>query len=82
MESGDYVLVNSNDKCRGGPYTRYDPSCPEKEENKSTLDLVLVSLNLSSFVKELIIDSDRVYTPMRVMKTKTVKSDHYPILLK
>ena len=51
--SGDFSLVNSSSKVIGGPFTRFDPSDPD---NKSCLDLVIVSVNMNKYVKELYID--------------------------
>ena len=47
IETGRYVLVNASDKVKGGPFTRYDPGDPN---NKSVLDLVIVSSELENYV--------------------------------
>ena len=60
--SGKYILANNLSKCRGGPFTRFDPANPD---NKTVLDLVSGS--------EIIIDSESKY-PMqytKVVKKKT-----------
>ena len=28
LETDEYILVNNTDKCKGGPFTRFDPSDP------------------------------------------------------
>ena len=40
VESGKYVLLNNSQKVVGGPWTRVNPA---DKENKSILDLVIIS---------------------------------------
>ena len=49
----DYILANNLDSCTGGPWTWIDPA---NKDNLSCLDLVIVSVKLAPYIKELIID--------------------------
>ena len=62
LETGKYVLINSTEKTRNGPWTREDPS---NNDNKSVLDLVIVSSGLEKFVDEMVIDNTREFTPFK-----------------
>ena len=82
LSSDKYVLVNSSDKVSGKPFTRYEPSDPNNEEKKSTLDLVIVSKGLYEYVESLKIDSNLEWTPCRpISKAKVRYSDHYALLI-
>jgi hypothetical protein len=65
----------------GGPFTRRDPATG----NQSCLDLFIVSRELRPFVKKLKINSERIFTPARVVKERGVPrrvySDHFSALL-
>ena len=79
IDTGEFALVNEmNNLVRGGPYTRTDPSDPA---NKSVLSFVVVSSALVPNIDYLLIDSDRRFTPKRVLRRggdfKTTYSDHY-----
>ena len=80
VDSGDYLIMNNSDKCVGGPWTWRDPANPN---NRSCLDLVIVSSQLSPFVEEILVDSDRKYGMSRVIREKgrLVQrfSDHFTI---
>ena len=81
VNSNDYVLVNSLDKkvC-GGPYTRGEHDAPE---NKSVLDLFIISKDFEKYVEVLKIDDKHNFTPFRITTdSKVVYSDHYGIVLK
>ena len=54
LASEEYILVNNSDKTKGGPLPRFDPA---NKENKSCLELVIISACLEPFIKELLIDS-------------------------
>ena len=64
VASEEFILVNNSEVARGGPFTRWDPS---DETKKSCIDLVLASANLMPFIRELVIDKERTFTPMRVI---------------
>ena len=64
VASEDYLILNNTKLAKGGPFTRIDPADQEK---KSCLDLVIISLNLLPFVKELLVDKEKKFTPMRVI---------------
>ena len=77
--NNNYILVNSTSKAKGGPFTRIDPSDPQK---KSTLDLCIVSIELFPFITSMVIDEARNFTPFRpVSKKKVTYSDHCAIRL-
>ena len=63
---------------KGGPWTWVDPS---NEENKSVLDLAIVSAELEQYVETLHIDSKRTMTAFKVKEGKLSYPDHYSILL-
>ena len=64
VASEEFILVNNSEVARGGPFTRIDPA---DETKKSCLDLVLASPNLMPFVRDLVVDKERIFTPMRVI---------------
>ena len=81
LESNPYVLLNNHENAIGGPYTRYDPSVPNKEDSKSCLDLVIVSAELSKYVKQVIIDKDlEMTTFIPLSRNRKIYSDHYAIM--
>ena len=80
LAGGNYFLVNSSEKCRGGPFTRVEPNNPNV---KSCLDLVIVSKGLVDFIVELVIDNERKFTPHRVVKGKKLTyTDHFSMHFK
>ena len=79
LSEGNYYLVNSSDKCRGGPFTRVEPN---NDEIKSCLDLVIVSKGLVGYIVELVIDKERRFTPHRVVTgKKLIYTDHLSLHL-
>ena len=84
IDTGEFALVNEmNNLVRGGPYTRADPADPSK---KSVLSYFIVSSALVPNIDFLLIDSDRRFTPKRVLRRgngfKTTYSDHYMMELR
>jgi len=87
LQGGEYVLLNglegkeSRVEVVGGPWTWVQPG--REEEVKSCLDLVIVSASLLPFVKRMVIDSSRKFTPRRLMRRKegvvSVFTDHYSV---
>ena len=77
-----YILVNSTNKVKGGPFTRYNPSNPNEDEFKSCLDLIIVSRDLFKHVDEVFIDKELKFTPGNPGQGKVVYPDHYAIILK
>ena len=66
-------------KIKGGPFTRKDKACPE---NKSILDLIIISKDLEKHVKLLIIDTDMSITAFRMIdENKVVYFDHLGMVL-
>ena len=72
----DYVVLNN--MANGGPWTWVQRG---KEAIRSCLDIAIASRNLISFVKTVIIDKDRQFTPKRVIRKngefKSVFTDHF-----
>ena len=64
VASGQYLIVNNTDVAIGGPFTRLDPA---DENKKSCLDLCIVSQNLIPYVREMLVDRDRNFTPKRAI---------------
>ena len=59
LQSKEYVLVNSvRNRVKGGPFTRYDPA----NGKLSLLDLVIVSVGLVPYVREMIIEINNTST--------------------
>ena len=82
LENDHYTLVNNSNQVEDGPYTRYDPSDPSNEEKWSCLDLVIISTELSKYVKKLIIDKRLSFTPFYIdLNKKVTHSDHFSCLL-
>ena len=52
-------MANNLEVCRGGLYTRFDPSDPYNKDKMSCLDYVLVTPNLVKYIEFLEIDSLR-----------------------
>ena len=69
-----------NNMAEGGPWTWFQRG---KENIKSCLDLAICSSNLLPFVKTVVIDKDRRFTPRRVIwkkqKFSSVYTDHLPL---
>ena len=79
---GEYVLVNASKKVIGGPFTRYEPSDPEDNDNKSVLSLCIVSAELYEYVDSLTIDKEKHITPYRtISKSKKTFTDHYTMIV-
>ena len=82
LASGEYICLNNSSKAVGGPFTRFDPSNPDKAANMSCLSLVIVSKALEPFIEKLEIDCKKDYSPIRPLsKTKSITSDHFPLIL-
>ena len=82
LSTENYILVNGTNKVKGGPFTRYDPSDPKCNANKSCLDLFIISKELLKHVEKLVIDEHFTMTPCRpISRTKVVYPDHYASLL-
>ena len=83
LNTKKYILVNSTNKVKGGPFTRYNPSNPDDDEFKSCLDLIIVSRDLFKHVDEVLIDKELKFTPGNPSgQGKVVYPDHYAIVLK
>ena len=83
LETKEYILLNNLSLTEGGPFTWVQPG---KEEVKSCLDLAIALASLAPFVKRMIIDSQRKFTPRRVTKKSgeavTIYTDLYAIEVK
>ena len=79
--SGDFVMLNNLSLTTGGPWTRVCPGTGRK----SCLDLAIGSRNLVPFVKMMMIDSSRQFTPRRAVArgggVGVVFTDHFPSLI-
>ena len=84
LDEGRYCLVNTLPNiCTGGLYTRQDPADPEK---KSVLTLAIASKSLIPFIDAFRVDSERKYSPRRILKRKNGNhvvrhSDHFLVEL-
>ena len=84
LKDGRYVLINGvkTGLVEGGPWTWTQPG---KEETKSCLDIAIISSALLPYVKKLVIDSKKMFTPRRVMRKKTgvvsIYTDHFSLEL-
>ena len=86
LQGGEYVMLNglegrgSRVEVVGGPWTWCQPG---KEEVRSCLDLVVISASLLPFIKRMVIDSIREFTPRRLVRRKegvvSVYTDHYAV---
>ena len=78
LDDGEFTLVNTLPLTTGGPYTR---QCPNDPNSKSVLTLAIVSNDLLPYIESFHIDSERKFSPRRVLKRKTgtvsVFSDHF-----
>ena len=82
IRSNKYVLVNACDKVVGGPFTRFDPSCPKDVNSMSCIDLIIASKGLVDHIDTMIIDRNQCFTPSRPLQNGHCFPDHYGILLK
>ena len=62
LDSGKYILMNNSKKTLGGPWTRINPA---NKDNRSVLDLVIISAELEKHMESMVIDNKR--SPKRVM---------------
>ena len=83
LEDGEFILVYSTVKAKGGPFTRYDIADPENKHKMSCLDLFIVSRNLYKYVEVLEVDSKLQMTPFYVKCKNGEKNftDHYACLM-
>ena len=81
LKTKKYVLLNSTNKVKGGPYTRYNPAAPDDNDSKSCIDLILISKELLKYVEEVVIDNKFNFTPGKPLGgNKMCYPDHYGIL--
>ena len=82
LSEGKYVCLNNHPSAVGGPFTRYDPSCPGDKNKMSCIDLVIISKNLLPFFKSIEIDCKQKFSPSRPISKITAKyPDHFPIIV-
>ena len=62
-----YILINDLDIARGGTWTWVDR---KDNRRKSILDLAIMSESLLPYIAKVEIDSEKKFTPRRVMKRK------------
>ena len=82
LKDGKYVLINGlkTGLVEGGPWTWVQPG---RGKMQSCLDLAIISSVLLPYVKKLVIDSSKMFTPRRVMRKKTgvvsTYTDHFSL---
>ena len=67
IASGEYGYANNTDKVEGGPFTRINPA---NEENKTLLDVIILSKSLVKFLDKLIIDDNFKFPVQYPVKEK------------
>ena len=83
LATGSWALVNGmgEEVVQGGPYTREDPATG----GLTALDLFVVSKELRPHVANLLIDSEKQFTPARVVRrngaAREIYTDHFSTLL-
>ena len=79
LSERNFSMLNRLALTKGGPFTRVDPADPSK---KSCLDYALVSSELLPFIDEVIIDSQKTFTPKRIINNgKDVSTDHFSYII-
>ena len=62
-------------------FSQVDPADPYNDDNKSVLELCIVSSELFAYVENLVIDKDRKQTPFRPINIQKVTyTDHYTLI--
>ena len=82
LDTDKYVLLNASSKVKGGPFTRFDPSCPNDESSMSCIDLAIASTGLAMYLDEFKIDRNQDITPFRPLKIGCTFPDHFAIIIK
>ena len=81
IATGDYHMLLNSSLAEGGPWTRVCPSTG----SPSCLDLSIGSTNLLPFLRRVVVDSSRLYTPRRAVTKKgrltCTFTDHYPVVV-
>ena len=82
LETGEYILGNSNHKVEGGPWTWVSRA---DSRVRSCIDLVIMSADLAPYLKRIKIDNKQEFAPARVRmvdgRKKLIFSDHYPLVI-
>ena len=82
IQTERYVLINNLYLVEGGPWTWVDR---QDNTRQSCLDLGIISVSLLPFISKVVIDSNRNFTPRRVIKSKkkikTIYTDHFSVLI-
>ena len=80
IKTKEFVLLNNLSLTEGGPFTWVQAG---NESVRSCLDLALASSSLAPFVKRMIIDKEKNFTPRRVIKKggviTEVFTDHFTV---
>ena len=78
----DLAIVNTSNKCKGGPITRC--RTVDGKIEKSCIAFILISRNLEHWFSDAIIDSSRAYILTKYNTTKGIPSvkhsDHYTLI--
>lgn len=74
IKNKDMIFLNEHEKCIG-KWTRIEG------ENKSIIDYAMVLKADSDCINKILIDEEKLYTPYRSDKEKTVYSDHCAMII-
>ena len=79
LDSNDYILINATDKSSEEPFTRYNNRDPDNKDEKSVLDLAIVSGNLFKYVEKLEVNKELKWTPSQTSKGSLKYTDNYAL---
>ena len=81
IATGDYHMLLNSSLTKGGPWTRVCPATG----SPSCLDLSIASSNLLPFVRQVLVDSARMFTPRRAItkdgRITVTFTDHYGVVV-
>ena len=80
ISTGNFILVNSSSKVKGGPFTRYDPADPQNKDKKSVLDLCIVSKVLVDYIEEFSIDKERIIIQRQYRKRRNNQQSSWNVI--
>ena len=83
IDRKNLFIVNSSNKCEGGPITRYRDLADKEISETSCIDFIIVSMDLAKELDSALIDSNQLYTLTKYTTTKGIpsvkRSDHYTL---
>ena len=84
IDRKNLFIVNSSNKCEGGPITRYRDLTNKENSEASCIDFIIVSMDLAKELDSALIDSKQLYTLTKYTTTKghpsVKRSDHYTLI--